>query len=70
MYIYKFINYIKSLCILRYMIQYDTQYGTIHDIEELKINSRYDSRFDNYVRERDCRSERRREKKPKGKAKK
>ena len=45
------------------MIQYDTQYGTIHDIEELKINSRYDSRFDNYVRERDCRSERRREKK-------
>ena len=35
----------------------------IHNTKKLKIDLRYDSRFDNYVHERDCRSERRREKK-------
>ena len=44
MYIYNFfINFIKCLCILRYTID------TIHDTEKLKIDSRCDSRFDNYA---------------------
>ena len=36
------IDFIKCLCILH------TRYNTIHDTEKLKIDLRYDSRFNNY----------------------
>ena len=40
MYIYNFLLIILSVCV---------SYDTIHDIEKLKIDSRYNSRFDNYA---------------------
>ena len=36
------------IILLRVCVSYDTQFDMIHDIEKSKIDSRYDSRFDNY----------------------
>ena len=43
MYIYNFYKILLNVC-----IPYDTQYDTIHDTKKLKIDSRYDSHFNNY----------------------
>ena len=43
MYIYNYFIILLDVC-----VSYDTQFDTIHDTEKLKIDSRYNSRFDNY----------------------
>ena len=44
MYIYNYFIILLGVC-----VSYDTRFDTIHDAEKSKINSRYDSRFDNYA---------------------
>ena len=45
-YIYNFcINFIKCLCILRYIIRYDK----IHNTKKSKIDSQYDPYFDKWA---------------------
>ena len=43
MYIYNYFIILLGVC-----VSYDTRFDTIHDAEKSKINSRYDSQFDNY----------------------
>ena len=43
MYIYNYFIILLDVC-----VSYDTRFDTIHNTKKLKINSRYDLRFDNY----------------------
>ena len=43
MYIYNYFIILLGVC-----VSYDTRFDMIHDIEKSKIDSRHDSRFDNY----------------------
>ena len=44
MYIYNYFIILLGVC-----VSYDTRIDMIHDIEKSKIDSRYNSRFDNYT---------------------
>ena len=43
MYIYYYFIILLGVC-----VSYDTRFDMIHDTEKLKIDSQYDSQFDNY----------------------
>ena len=43
MYIYNYFIILLGVC-----VSYDTRFDMIHNTKKSKINSQYDSRFDNY----------------------
>ena len=44
MYIYNYFIILLGVC-----VSYDTRFDTIHDTKKSKIDSQYDSRFNNYA---------------------
>ena len=42
------------MILLDVCVSYDTRFDTIHNIEKSKIDSRYNSRFDNYSWDHSC----------------